>query len=474
MHMLSPGGISHTFDNRANGYGRGDSIGAMVVKRLSDAMRDGDIIRAVIRGSSVNADGKTPSVTQPSSTAQAELINQTYKDAGLDLSKTGLPPLLAQRHTHLEHKTFAIANSLSELTERLTKGLLAATRLQRYDNNLVIVFTGQGAQWPAMGHELFVNPIFRASINVSQSYLEAFGCKWNAIEELTKITNPNVNRPEYSQPLCAVIHVTLVDLLRFWKVLPRATIGHSSGEIAAAYAASLLTHHNTIKLAYVRGVSSAAVSKQAGSAVVACINSPSSVTLSGDVDATDQLEALISSNSKFARKLKVTTAYHSPHMREVSPNYLKITGEITPKEADETENSPVMYLSLTGSIISSAKELNAQYWVNNMQNTVKFSQGFLALLKHKKVAPGGTRPVAVQWGGFLEVSPHAALQGPVRQIIDASNSKFAKSGPYTSMLVRGKDATETALNAAGVLWAAGCKVDMAAVNQQASTGSNTP
>ncbi|THC96592.1 hypothetical protein EYZ11_003932 [Aspergillus tanneri] len=437
MHMLSPGGISHTFDNRANGYGRGDSIGAMVVKRLSDAMRDGDIIRAVIRGSSVNADGKTPSVTQPSSTAQAELINQTYKDA-----------------------------------ERLTKGLLAATRLQRYDNNLVIVFTGQGAQWPAMGHELFVNPIFRASINVSQSYLEAFGCKWNAIEELTKITNPNVNRPEYSQPLCAVIHVTLVDLLRFWKVLPRATIGHSSGEIAAAYAASLLTHHNTIKLAYVRGTYLEKV--PAGSAVVACINSPSSVTLSGDVDATDQLEALISSNSKFARKLKVTTAYHSPHMREVSPNYLKITGEITPKEADETENSPVMYLSLTGSIISSAKELNAQYWVNNMQNTVKFSQGFLALLKHKKVAPGGTRPVAVQWGGFLEVSPHAALQGPVRQIIDASNSKFAKSGPYTSMLVRGKDATETALNAAGVLWAAGCKVDMAAVNQQASTGSNTP
>ncbi|OQE20988.1 hypothetical protein PENFLA_c015G08410 [Penicillium flavigenum] len=698
MHMLSPEGISHTFDDRANGYGRGDGIGAMVVKRLSDAIHDGDTIRAVIRGSSVNADGKTPSVTQPSSTAQAELINQTYEDAGLDLSETGYfechgtgtpvgdplelaaiastlgaarraagkPPLhigsikptvghtegcaglagvfksilllekgmmvptygvdrvnpklklndwhltlpanvarwpapglrrisvnsfgfgganahvilddtyhylkergltgkhntvmddsdsdsgvedtsvsevphdtskklflftgkdqtgakrvseglnawlqegsedthdpsllenlaftLAQRRTHLEHRTFAIASLPSELTERLSKGLPAATRSQRHGNNLVMVFTGQGAQWPEMGRELFANPIFRASIDASQSYLEAFGCKWNAVAELTKTTNSNVNLPEYSQPLCTVIQIALVDLLRFWKIFPKATIGHSSGEIAAAYAASLLTHHDAIKLAYVRGVSSAAVSKQgammaaglseddtqaylekvpAGSAVVACINSPSSVTLSGDVDAIDQLEVLISNDGKFARKLKVTTAYHSPHMREVSPNYLEMIGEITPKEPDETENIPVMYSSLTGSIVSSS-ELNAQYWVNNMQNAVKFSQGFLALLKHKKVASGGTRPVALQWGGFLEVGPHAALQGPVRQIIDASNSKFAKSAPYTSMLVRGKDATETALNAAGVLWAAGYNVDMAAVNRQASTGSSTP
>ncbi|KAL8934368.1 MAG: hypothetical protein Q9211_005258, partial [Gyalolechia sp. 1 TL-2023] len=88
MHMVSPEGISHTFDERANGYGRGDGIGALIVKRLSDAIRDGDTIRAVIRGTGANADGKTPSITQPSSAAQAELINQTYEDAGLDQSET--------------------------------------------------------------------------------------------------------------------------------------------------------------------------------------------------------------------------------------------------------------------------------------------------------------------------------------------------------------------------------------------------
>ncbi|KAI3391679.1 hypothetical protein diail_6958, partial [Diaporthe ilicicola] len=698
MHMLSPEGISHTFDDRCNGYGRGDGIGALIVKRLSDAIRDGDTIRAVIRGSGINADGKTPSVTQPSSVAQAELINQTYEDAGLDQSETGyfechgtgtpvgdpleltaisrtigaarraagktplyigsikpnvghtegcaglagvfkaililekgtlaptygvervnpklkfsewhlalpeevmrwpesglrrvsvnsfgfgganahiilddayhylqerslagkhntvildsdtdsglpgtpvsgliddaskrlflfsghdqtgakrvyeglnawlqedtkdkhspdflenLAYTIALRRTYMKQRTFATASSLSELTEKLSKGLPVATPSQRYGDNLVMVFTGQGAQWPAMGRELFENPVFRQSIENSQSHLETLGCRWNAIEELTKTPNSNIDRPEYSQPLCTVVQVALVDLLRFWKISPTATIGHSSGEIAAAYAASLLTHHDAIKLAYVRGLSSAAVSKQGammaaglsqddariylekvpqGSAVVACINNPSSVTLSGDVDAINQLENLISADGKFARKLKVTTAYHSPHMREVSPNYLEMIGEITPKQTDETDGSPVMYSSLTGAKVSSAKELNAQYWVNNMQNPVQFSQGLLALLKHKKVAPGGTRPVPVQWGGVLEVGPHAALQGPLKQIIDVSNNKFAKSAPYASMLVRGKDATETSLNAAGVLWAAGCEVDMCAVNQHL-TVDNTP
>ncbi|KAJ6788507.1 hypothetical protein PWT90_01621 [Aphanocladium album] len=697
MHMLSPEGISHTFDDRCNGYGRGDGIGALIVKRLSDAIRDGDTIRAVIRGTGANADGKTPSITQPSSISQAELINQTYEDAGLDKSDTGyceshgtgtpvgdpleltaiaatlgaarrdagktplyvgsikpsvghtegcaglagvfksilllekgmlvptygvervnpklkleewnlalpqgvakwpapgmrrisvnsfgfgganahvilddayhylqernltgrhntiihssddsglpgspvselasdaskqlflfsgkdqagtkrvsetmsdwlkkdskhqngadfmenLAYTLGMRRTHLEHRSFAIASSQTELQDKLSKGLPSAIRSQRHGENLVMVFTGQGAQWPAMGRELFENSTFRRSLDASQSFLEALGCKWNALEELSKTPNPNVDRPEYSQPLCTVIQVALIDLLRSWKVLPTATIGHSSGEIAAAYAASLVTHHDAIKLAYVRGISSASVSKKGammaaglshddaqaylgkvpeGSAVVACINSPSSVTLSGDVEAIDQLEAMISGDGKFARKLKVTTAYHSPHMREVSPSYMELIGEISPIETDETSGATVMYSSLTGSKVSSAKELNAEYWVNNMQNPVKFLQGLLALLKHKKVAAGSSRASAVQWGGFLEIGPHAALQGPLKQIIDKSNNKFAKSAPYASMLVRGKNAEETAMSAAGTLWAAGYKLDISAVNQH-STAIGSP
>ena len=88
IHMLSPEGISHSFDGRANGYGCGEGIGCLVVKRLADALRDGDTVRAVIRNTGVNADGKTPSLTQPSAEAQASLIRRTYAAAGLSLSST--------------------------------------------------------------------------------------------------------------------------------------------------------------------------------------------------------------------------------------------------------------------------------------------------------------------------------------------------------------------------------------------------
>ncbi|KAL2069229.1 hypothetical protein VTL71DRAFT_15567 [Oculimacula yallundae] len=698
MHMLSPEGISHTFDDRANGYGRGDGIGSLVIKRLSDAIRDGDTIRAVIRGSGINADGKTPSVTQPSSIAQAELIRDTYNSAGLNLSDTGYfechgtgtpvgdpleltaiaqtlgdarratgkPPLhigsikptvghtegcaglagvfksilllekgmlvptygvmtvnpklklrdwhlclpqdvitwpahgvrrisvnsfgfgganahvilddayhymqtrglvgkhnvdlheqysdsgisttssvdiaynspkklivfsgkdqagakrvsgnlatwlesvegkeqqdlfslddlaytLAMRRSHMEHRSFAVTDSITGLSKKLSQGLPTTTRSERHSDNLVMVFTGQGAQWAGMGRELFEHPIFRRSLDVSQSCLEALGCKWNAVDELNNTSNNNIDLPEYSQPLCTVIQLALVDLLRSWNITPVATIGHSSGEIAAAYAASFLTHQDAIKLAYVRGVSSAAVTRQGammavgiskdaiqvylekvapGSVVVACFNSPSSLTLSGDVDAIDYLQTIISADGIFARKLRVTTAYHSPHMREVSEKYLDMIGEITPKKPDMTtdsSNSPVMYSSLTGSIVSAAEQLNAQYWVDNMQNPVQFSQALSALLRHKKLGIGGNRAVAMRWAGFLEVGPAAALQGPVRQVVDGANNKVAKSIPYASVLIRGKDATETSLNACGTLWAAGTKVDLAAVNTQYST-----
>lgn len=88
MSFCSPDGRSFSFDSRANGYGRGEGIGVVLIKRLSDAIRDGNTIRAVIRSSGSNQDGYTPGVTQPSQEAQARLIRETYQKAGLDISFT--------------------------------------------------------------------------------------------------------------------------------------------------------------------------------------------------------------------------------------------------------------------------------------------------------------------------------------------------------------------------------------------------
>lgn len=88
MNFLSPDSVCHSFDSRANGYGRGEGAIAIVLKPLSGAIENGDTIRAVIRATGSNQDGKTPGLTQPSTSAQESLIRSVYEKAKLDFSKT--------------------------------------------------------------------------------------------------------------------------------------------------------------------------------------------------------------------------------------------------------------------------------------------------------------------------------------------------------------------------------------------------
>lgn len=85
---MSPDGISHSFDEAANGYGRGEGIGAVLLKPVSQALADGDNIRAIIRGTGINQDGRTPGITLPSPTSQANLIRSTYERHGLSMRDT--------------------------------------------------------------------------------------------------------------------------------------------------------------------------------------------------------------------------------------------------------------------------------------------------------------------------------------------------------------------------------------------------
>lgn len=88
MSFLSHDSRCFSFDHRGNGYARGEGITVAVIKRLSDAIREGDTIRAVIRSTGSNQDGHTPGITQPDQSAQESLIRATYQKAGLDMSST--------------------------------------------------------------------------------------------------------------------------------------------------------------------------------------------------------------------------------------------------------------------------------------------------------------------------------------------------------------------------------------------------
>lgn len=152
-------------------------------------------------------------------------------------------------------------------------------------------------------------------------------------EETSKIGDAS-----FSQPICAAVQIAIVDLLREWGLKPEATIGHSAGELAAAYAARLITAEDTIISAYLRGVHATlnqepgtmmAVALSAGDAekllvengisstdaVVACINSPNSITLSGKPEPMDALHKLLKQREILCKKLPTGgRAYHSPSM----------------------------------------------------------------------------------------------------------------------------------------------------------------
>lgn len=88
LNLLSPDSRSWSFDSRANGYARGEGFGAVIIKRLKDAIANNDTIRAVIRSTGLNQDGRTPGITVPNGEAQRELILKTYEKANLDRGST--------------------------------------------------------------------------------------------------------------------------------------------------------------------------------------------------------------------------------------------------------------------------------------------------------------------------------------------------------------------------------------------------
>ena len=86
---FSPSGKCHTFDAKADGYIKAEGVNALIIKRLEDAIKDGDPIRAVIRGSATNSNGRTAGIANPSAEAQAAAINAAYTSAGIsDLAAT--------------------------------------------------------------------------------------------------------------------------------------------------------------------------------------------------------------------------------------------------------------------------------------------------------------------------------------------------------------------------------------------------
>lgn len=402
---------------------------------------------------------------------------------------------LGVKRTMFSWKGVVIADSLADLSTRLAEGVQAPKHTRaREVPNLGFIFTGQGAQWHAMGRELLVYPIFKRSIQDATDYIRSLGCSWDLMDELLNDkAKSNINHPVLSQTLCTVLQVALVELLNAWKIVPARVIGHSSGEIAAAFSVGAINAEAAWRIAYSRGVVSASLmdkngammavgtSEEAlrpylekvnaelpGELVKACYNSPKNITMSGDENKIDLLKALLDADQIFARKLNVKNAYHSGHMKAVADEYLRLMGDITP-ERRISKTRTKMFSTVTGQEASLTELSKPQYWVDNMVSPVRFTQTLATMCS--TVAGKSTlrtergADIAIQH--LVEVGPHSALQSAVRDTM-ATQQKLGSIG-YSTILSRNNSAVATSLQAVGNLFCMGYPIDMHAVNYTSRT-----
>lgn len=419
---------------------------------------------------------------------QSQVAN--IPSAKQDVYLNRLAYTLSERRSALPWKSFAVAADANQLVEELRAPVPPSGRTKE-GLRLGFIFTGQGAQWARMGMELRQYDIFQSSLESAEAFFkEKLKCPWSVIEEMEREEgDSHINSPEFSQALCTVLQVAIVDLLSSWGITPVAVAGHSSGEIGAAYCLGALTREDAWSAAYWRGILSsqiptlnpnlkgsmiavglseddvgkyiARVSK--GAISVACVNSPSSVTVSGDTTGVDELQELLREDGVFERKLKVGVAYHSSHMQTIAAQYLEAISDI---ETAESHPERTMHSSVSGDFVE-ADELGPMYWVRNLTNPVRFSDALesLVLLIDDE---SGERVKTAAVDILIEIGPHSALGGPVKQILKEIGVKDVE---YQSILSRGKSAVQTALRCIGTLSVRGVPVEIKEVNQYHACGS---
>jgi acyl transferase domain-containing protein len=395
------------------------------------------------------------------------------------------------RRSQFSWRSFLLAGHTSDMLEALSNVHTKSVRVRR-PISIAYVFTGQGVQYAEMSRELFVYPVFRESITQASQFFTSLGATWSLLDELSRTAEQSkINKPWLSQPACTAVQVALVDLLRSWDVKPSRVVGHSSGEIAAAYVSGKLTRDSAWRVAYYRGVVSAKQSELKGTMlavglseqeaqpyvdalakkgvlVVACSNSPRNCTISGDENLVSEIHDLLQDKQIFVRKLPIHKAYHSPHMDLVAKEYAALLNGISSDKSVQP-NTVVMVSTVTGAFVTD-ELLDAEYWVKNLVSPVRFSDGLTATCFRSAQKGQASLRVDAQGGNHfadvvLELGPHGALQSAIKDILATQPS----GSGITSLPVlnRSKPGPETLLAALGHIWSRGYPISFQKINESA-------
>jgi acyl transferase domain-containing protein/NADPH:quinone reductase-like Zn-dependent oxidoreductase/NADP-dependent 3-hydroxy acid dehydrogenase YdfG/acyl carrier protein len=386
------------------------------------------------------------------------------------LAAPDAPPLhdvcasAALRRQHHDHRLALIAPSreamLSLLRDVSAKsagvGIVAGTAAAN-GRRPSFVFTGMGPQWWAMGRELLRNePVFREVAERCDAIFHKLA-GWSVLAEMNAEEDASrMSETHIAQPANFILQAGLAALWRAHGVEPAAIVGHSVGEVTAAYVAGVLSLEDAIRVSYHRsrlqktvaglgtmlavGLSEAdaslVIAEYGGAVSLAAANSPAASTLAGDATCLAEISGQLQEKGIFNRFLQVEVAYHSPAMDGIQPELLDVLRGLTIRPA-----TVPLYSTVTGERADESA-YDAAYWCRNVREPVYFARTMSAMIRD------GYRV-------FLELGPHPVLSTSIKECLIATGVEATS----LASLRRGKPEQSSFYEALAGLYVAGCPID---------------
>lgn len=371
----------------------------------------------------------------------------------------------AFRRSHHDHRLGVVAGSSQELADLLDAHLSGEARASVASGTapsagrprLVFVCTGMGPQWWAMGRQLFASEsVFRETILECDELFRKVA-NWSLLTEMmAEETHSRMADTALAQPANFAIQVALAALWKSWGIEPDAIVGHSVGEVSAAYLSGSLSLEHAIRVSFHRSrLQQSTAGFGAMMAVglpaeevndwlepygrqisIAAVNSPSSTTVSGDPAAIQNLADRLGAKEIFNRPLRVNIAYHSAQMDPLEEELLDTLASLQPRSA-----SIALYSTVTGARVD-GREFDAAYWWRNVREPVHFRAAMDSLSQDG-------------FDCFLEVGPHPVLASSIGECLSAKGRK----GVSFCSLRRGEDERATTLSGLAALYTAGFPVN---------------
>lgn len=353
-----------------------------------------------------------------------------------------------------QNATDAVSALRTNEGERIFRGTVTGSPSVRF------LFPGQGAQYVNMGRQLYEREAsFRADISRCAAILRP-----HLGLSLVDILYPSKDRLEFAasqlretrfaQPALFVVEYALARLWMRWGLQPDAMIGHSLGEYVAACLAGVFTLEDALRLVTIRGalvqeaprgamvavsLSEAEILPWLGSECeIAALNAPSACAISGSFEAISELELKLSGQGIRYNRLHTSHAFHSRMMDSVLQTFRSEVAKVK-------RNPPKIpfVANVTGKFITPAEATSVDYWVAQLRETVRFSDGIQCLLEERAAF-------------LLDIGPGWTASTLAKQHSLASDRLIVAASPRAD---DSRSDIAIALEALGQLWVSGVEID---------------